>query len=525
MLSPLDKKAVLIITLASLVLLTAGLLTREPYIGDEVCHYKFTKDMFRLQRRIATEPDEIYDKAPYLHKRYVAGVLWQSVLGKIWRITGGVSESVAQIYHTIYFVILITCVYLLAKEKYAQDVGLNTLFVIASTPMVVLFGVIFYMDVPLLAFTALCFLMISKKRYVLAGVALGLMILTKINGLFFIPSFLLLIYCYSEGTRKTKLKNIFIFSSVALLINIPDMHFRYTRFGYIYFPLRTLVHPLSPVPMAYGIKATENGMKIAENSMEAVKTLYYPSSIFDPLDVLIYFGGVLLVLIVLYFILRKYERKDSFIWIGMASYIAAYLLYMYRNRCSGCDIRYLMPGVIPFLTVLAGKTLSSFRRKSFRNFLLLACCLQFAATAGFTYSHRKIPIGIREGYSFIQDNLPKDAILLYPAADIKNYAERLTVWGRLSPSLKILFWEADEKETLEILTSNRIDYISVKKSRIYGDSKVRHTGGYPKSFVEKLPTLPFLELIFDNSEMSIWKVDGSKETLETGEGAMNTDVQ
>jgi len=503
-LSLVDKKAILIITLASLVLLIVGLLAREPYVGDEVTHFKFAKDMFKQARRIITEPDEIYKKAPYLRKRYRAGVLWQVVLGKIWRITGGVSEGVAQIYHTAYFIILITCVYLLARGKYGQDVGLNSLFVIVSTPMVVLFGVIFYMEVPLLAFTALCLLMISKKRYVLAGIALGLMILTKSSGLFFVPSLLFLIYCYSDRTWKIKLKNILIFSSVALLINIPDIYFRYKHFPYVYTPLYKLIHILSPIPVAYHAKQIVG----ADGEIIIItpgKTVYHPSSIFDPVDIMTYFGFALLVLIVLYFILRKYERKDGFIWIAMASYVAAYLLFIYRHCFADCDIRYLMP-IIPFLAVIAGKTLSSLRRKSFRNFLLLACCLQFIAVSGFTYSYRKIPEGIKQGYSFIQDNLPKDAILLYLGVNIRNYAERLTIWHRLRPSLLTLFWQADEKKTLEILADNNIDYIAVKKSRIYNDSKVCHTGGYPKSFVDKLPELSFLRLIFENEELSIWKV-------------------
>lgn len=517
MLSLADKKAAVMIILSSLVLLSVGLLTRKPYIGDEVCHYKFTKDMFRLQRRIVTEPDEIYKKAPYLHQRYLAGILWQTVLTKIWRITGGISEGVAQIYHTIYFIILITCIYLLAKGKYGEDVGINSLFVTVSIPMVVLFSVIFYMDVPLMAFTALCLLMISKKHYLLAGIALGLMILTKINGLFFIPSFLLLIYFYSEGTQKAKLKNIFIFSSVALLINVPDMHFRYRHFMCIYPALQKLIPIASPMPLAY----RTNQIGRAEGKITPIapaNTVYYPSSISDPLDTLKYFGFVLLVLIALYFILRKYQKKDNFIWITMASYAAAYLVFVCRNGFAHSDIRYLMP-IIPFLIIIAGKTLSSLRGKSFRGFLLLICCLQFVATAGFTYSHRKIPEGIKQGYSFIKDNLPKATILLYPGRNIRDYAERLTIWHRLTPSLAILFWQADEKEILEILTSNRVDYIAIKKLRIYDDSKVHHTGGYPKSFVDKLPNLSFLRLIFENEELSVWKVHKLSGNLKgKGEG-------
>jgi hypothetical protein len=71
-----------------------------------------------------------------------------------------------------------------------------------------------------------------------------------------------------------------------------------------------------------------------------------------------------------------------------------------------------------------------------------------------------------------------------------------------------LFWQANEKEAKNILLNiNKTEYIMIKKTRIYDDTKIRHKGGYPKSFIEKLPNFSFLKLIFDNKEISIWKVE------------------
>jgi hypothetical protein len=51
-----------------------------------------------------------------------------------------------------------------------------------------------------------------------------------------------------------------------------------------------------------------------------------------------------------------------------------------------------------------------------------------------------------------------------------------------------------------------IEYILVEKERIFDDTKVRHLGGWPQSFVDGLVTLNFVERIFENSEASVWKV-------------------
>ena len=70
----------------------------------------------------------------------------------------------------------------------------------------------------------------------------------------------------------------------------------------------------------------------------------------------------------------------------------------------------------------------------------------------------------------------------------------------------LMFWSKREDDIKETMKINRLDYIVIDKSRIYDDTVVKHFGGYPKSFVERLPTLPFVEKIFENQAMSIWVV-------------------
>ena len=81
-----------------------------------------------------------------------------------------------------------------------------------------------------------------------------------------------------------------------------------------------------------------------------------------------------------------------------------------------------------------------------------------------------------------------------------------------------MFWTNKENDIKEIMEINKLDYIVVDKSRIYDDTKVKHFGGYPKSFVERLHTLPFLENIFENQEMSIWAIKGGCRSISSRNG-------
>ena len=45
----------------------------------------------------------------------------------------------------------------------------------------------------------------------------------------------------------------------------------------------------------------------------------------------------------------------------------------------------------------------------------------------------------------------------------------------------------------------------ILNDRVYDDSKIHHMGGYPKSFVKKMYNYPFLRLVFENDQVSIWE--------------------
>jgi hypothetical protein len=72
--------------------------------------------------------------------------------------------------------------------------------------------------------------------------------------------------------------------------------------------------------------------------------------------------------------------------------------------------------------------------------------------------------------------------------------------------LYALFWSKGKKALQDLLTANQIDHILIKKSRIYDDFEEHRSGGYPKSFVERLAQLEGWVNIFDNSGVVLWKM-------------------
>ena len=93
-----NKKLFFLILFSSLLVLIAG-LTSVPSLGDEVCHYRFAKDIFNAGRRAAF--DSLYDSGSPPGYFYNSPPLWHILLASLWRLSGKISFPVAQFYHTL----------------------------------------------------------------------------------------------------------------------------------------------------------------------------------------------------------------------------------------------------------------------------------------------------------------------------------------------------------------------------------------------------------------------------------------
>lgn len=462
-------------------------------MGDEIHHFNLAKNIFYLKRRPAYDP--LYGD-PALRMPgamyYFETPLWHIILAGVWKILDRISFKVAQFYQIIYSFLLLFFTYLLGNKLYSENEGVYSVLIVATIPAVILFSVLFYLDIPLTAFVVLCFLLFINKQFFWAGIIAGLGYLIKINFLFLLPSFIFLILFFKFGeTEKTifreKIKRIFIFIFPNILLMLPDLQFRYTHFPSIFFIKDPLIGPHAEI-------LYQNPPVIC----------YTNSTILNFFDIIKYFGIVLIGLF-LYFLLKRFnEYKDLFLLIPIITYCCMFL-FIFKK---GLDLRYLLP-IIPFLAILSSKSLIYLKKRSIKIFILIiiTCVVQFIATFIFIYNHRRIPQGVKEAFQYVINYIPQDKFIMYPEDNITEYTGRKMQWGRFQ-YMPYLFWQANEKEAKNILLNiNKTEYIMIKKTRIYDDTKIRHKGGYPKSFIEKLPNFSFLKLIFDNKEISIWKVE------------------
>ena len=172
------------------------------------------------------------------------------------------------------------------------------------------------------------------------------------------------------------------------------------------------------------------------------------------------------------------------------------------------DIRYLMP-VTPLLCLLAARPFSFLSHRFLKTIILGGCLFQLLATAFYVFQTRQISPALLEGFHVIEKQLPPKALVLYPELAMLEYGNHRVVWGLFAT--RTFFWGTEE-ERIKEMARIHLDYIAVKKSRIYEDrgKGFHHIGAYPQSFLDRLPTWPFVSRIYENKEMSIWEIDYHK---------------
>jgi hypothetical protein len=238
---------------------------------------------------------------------------------------------------------------------------------------------------------------------------------------------------------------------------------------------------------------------------------YIPSDILEePLDIPRYLGVVLLLLLLLAMLnFRKlYERKDLALLLPILLYLPLYLV-AFKGWLS---VRYISP-IIPLAVVLVSKLFAEHRTNPrtfqwLRPLVFVLCLLQFFSTLVFVYVKRQVTPAERDAIEFIKREVPPDARLLTPDELVFSYyTGRATFW-RSSPRFVdeffTLFW-GDGNQAKALLKNYGTDYLVIRRERIYDDSKLRYRmgGGFPRSFVERLPEEGFIKL-YENDEVALW---------------------
>ncbi len=474
-----------------LLLLSAGLIvingiTTEVSLGDESHHYRFAQNIFSAGKRVAFDP--LYESGNPPGFFYNTPPFWHFILVFFWKITGGVSQIIAQVYQALFFILLVWLTSLLAKEVNGEDGKWFSALIMATVPMVVSFSTLFYMDVPMTVLSALSFYLILRKRYIEAGVVSGLAIFTKLNSGFFLPGFILLIFWNERKGFWNLVRKLTFFTAPALMIYIPDLYWRKIN-------ITSQMNTIGWSNISRRLSIVMAGAK-----------WYFNSRLTNPVDLVKYFGLAFLFFAFFYFFrFRRRDKEGGVLWIPVVSYLFFFVIFFGVET----DIRYLLP-ILPFLIVLFTPSFLSLG-KQWRFVIIAACILQFTSTTYYVHQKRVVPPGVKEGFDYVKRNASEDALVLYPEENLLLYGQRRMIWIAVKGNrpeevgLISLFWGTDDKGMNDLLKLNQIDHILIKKSRIYDDHKEHHLGGYPQSFVERFSHLEGWIKIFENSGMALWK--------------------
>jgi hypothetical protein len=359
--------------------------------------------------------------------------------------------------------------------------------------MVVSFSTLFYMDIPLAALSTLSFYLILKKRYVAAGITSGLMYLTKFNAAFFFPGFLLVILWNERRNVWNLLMRLGFFIVPIVLIYLPDLYWRQVH-------ITSQMDIIGWNYVSFRLSLALTGARWKE---------YLNSYFTNPLDLVKYFGFAILFLFIFQFFSKnKWNRKSLIYVVPIVSYLLSYLFVFGTNS----DIRYLIP-ILPLLAVLITPSFFSLG-KPLRVIFIGVCILQFLGATYYVHRERRLLPEVKNGLDYVRDHVPQNALILYPEENLLIYGQRRVIWSAvkdeasekngLRKGLYSLFWGADDDTMNHLLLTNGVSHILIKKSRIYDDRKERHTGGYPQSFVERLPHLEGWKKMFENSGVALW---------------------
>jgi len=504
--------ALAIILAATAIVFVAG-ATSDVVKGDEAYYSMFAEawyDAGPLHRPVYN-PLYPSGEAGYY---YMTEPLWPFVCSLVWHVTGVHAWS-AQTLQAGFYALLLAAVYGLGRDLLGPRGALAALLAAVAVPMVGAFSVLLYTDVPSAALSACAALALLRKRFLAAGVVMGLAYLTKRNAAFLVPALAIWAF-WTEGSGWRRLGRVAAFVVPAVLVTLPDWFWRTAHLPAMYEPvslpyiltrLRTFFAKQALV--APGSGGGADAATVAERLWAWLGPSAGASRLNNPMDLLQYLGSVVPALLALYLVRRAWNRADAKVWLAVAVYVVA-LLAMFTLDT---DIRYAMP-VIPLVAVVAARGLRGWCEKPWVLGLVgLAAFGHLGATAWHVGVQRTLTPGQRAVFEYLRTRTPPDDRILYPGEVMILQTRRQAVWSQLkNPEtdrgcITGFLRETDPERIRRWLRANAVTHICVDERRVYVDRGEVVGFGYPRSFVERLPTLPFLERVEgDWPGVELWRV-------------------
>lgn len=517
--------AVVVIVIAWLGVLTVGLLSPTPMIGDEVTHF------FMLKTQSQVLPTPCFD-APIPGglggeavemRHYPHAFLWHYIGGILYRLWP--STAITQIYQSLFLLQLLVVLLLLCKTVIQLDRASTNLVLlsVASLPMVLIFSVAYYLDIPATAQVVTACFFLFQKKWVKGALFMALALALKENMMLFLPSYMILLVYHLKSRGKYRVVLAVTVSLAIILMGCWIVAFAIRSCAHgSYYPADMLMvlknRAYLKLSALYPVSAGQvESMARADSHVKLVTSLYAPSVIANhpgdlriPANWLTYAGGLFWLLVVgglaglaISFQQRKVSSQTGIflnsLWFAGASYMLLVAAFGVP------EARFFIPGVVCCCIPLSAYVMRFKRIKLVLVLFATVAALQSGAVLAKTFSLRHVSSGVKEAIEMLEREPPvPNKIFMYPEGNYRLFPCAHTWY--LGYELKS-FWKADNDERLGILERNGVGAIVVKKHLVGQiDEEMNNLGVYPDFFIQEIDSDGRFEKVLDNDAVSIYRL-------------------
>lgn len=477
-----------------LVVLAVGVAT-DLSVGDENYHFRKAVQFYDAGSRLTCDPD--YGPTVPPGFRFYDGALWPGGLALLWGLTGK-SVLMAQAYQAAWVVLLVGCAWSAGRALGGDRVGWWSLLAAATMPAFLSFGILLYVEVAMVALLAVATALVLRRHPFWAGIAFGLAFLAKPTVFLLSPAFFLgVILVGGRGWRGWLLAGVLAGLGTAIVV-LPDLWWRQVHLGTIGVVYLGQSGGDPTVPEAIRAMLRE---KMPE-------TFYVPTTIFDPIDLVMYLGGPAIMGLALGLVrLKRPGWKLGGLWLVLVAFLAVHVALL---RWTGMtEVRYAMPGFGLVALIAAMALASTLEKRRWAAILIVALAIaQAAATIGVVAWTRRVPPDMRDAMAEIGrlEVRRPPGFVINPELRLTTYSGRPILWAAINPGPFFFSW-MPEKQWF-ILDYYGVEYFVIPRGRVYDDSKAKHTGGFPESFVRHLPEMPYVDPtpVLDRGGLLVYRV-------------------
>lgn len=515
-----------LVAVAYLAVLTVGLLSREPMIGDEVQHY------FMLVTQAGQLPSPTVDAVVPVYvgkdhvRHYPHVFLWHYVGAVLWKYLGR-SFAVVQIYQSLFYLQLMISGWLLMRHETKRVLPMAELLCVvglASLPLTLIFTVAFYQDVPAVAQLVTSLLLLRRGRLFMSLVFLCVGLWFKESVTVVLPAYLVCVVAFDWG-RERPLKLVSragIVVAVFVLHSLLAIHVM-AKTGCNYYPVKTVRHQLQNAQQAIQRTLAEHGSSVGSRPAASagvaqpppIESRKYsvistsPGDLRLPINWLIYGGGVFWGLAVAGILGIAWGRRRDQGGTGTCGWLAGLaawcLIAIAFQMKEAPDARFFLPAIILFLFPLCRWAATLPWKRIWIPALCLAAVVQSTVVLGKTYDLRQVRPGVREAIAYLTAHPPQpNEVFMYPEGNARLLPCAHNWY--LSYGLRD-FWRASNDERLTVLHKRRLGAIVVKKYLVGSlDPAMNNLGIYPDYFVRDIENDKRFAKVLDNRDVAIYLV-------------------